>query len=95
LRLGAVGRQLDQVDTASRSRPKSPDFQPFVVGGVVPDDMNDALVRVALLDLGQKLDGTDPINGCGFDKRGIKSFEAHSPMNIHTTAPRSADNHRI
>jgi hypothetical protein len=30
--------------------------------------MNDALVGVARFDLGQKLRGTDPIDGRGFDK---------------------------
>ena len=67
----------------------------FVVGGVVPDDMNDALVGVARFDLGQKLRGTDPIDGCGFDKRCVEGLEVHSSMNVHTTAPCRAENRWI
>ena len=62
IEMWAIGRQLDQMDTTSWPCKKSPDIGPFVVGGVVPDDMNDALVGVARFDLGQKLRGTDPIN---------------------------------
>ena len=75
----AVGRQLDQMDTASCSRKEGSDIGPFVVGRVVPDDMNDALVGVARFDLGQKLCCTDPINGCGLDKGCIEGFKVHSP----------------
>ncbi len=71
----AVGRQLDQMDTASCPCEEGSDIWPFVVGSVVPDDMNVALIGVARLDPGQKLDGTDPINGCGLDKRCIEGFE--------------------
>ena len=44
IEVGAVGRQLDQMDTTSCPGKESPDIGPFVVGGIVPDDMNDALV---------------------------------------------------
>jgi len=71
--MGSEGRQLD---TASRPRQKGPNIGPFVIGDVVPDEMNDPIVRVPLLNLGQKLDGNDPINGCRFDKKCIKSFES-------------------
>jgi len=57
--------------------------------------MNDALVGVALLDLGQKLRGTDPINAQRFDKGCVKGFEVHSPMNVHATTPRRAENRWI
>jgi len=63
--MGAVGRQLDQMDTASCPGKESSDIGPFVVGRVVPDDMNDALVGVARFDLTQKLCGTDTVDGCG------------------------------
>jgi hypothetical protein len=53
-----------------------------VVGSVVPDDMNDALIGVTLLDLGQKLCCTNPINGYGLDKGCIEGFEVYSPMNV-------------
>ena len=71
----AIGRQLDQVDTAGCPGKESPDIGPFVAGGVVPDDMNDALVGVALLDLGKKLDGTDPIDAQRFDKGCIEGLK--------------------
>ena len=70
----AVGRQLDQMDTASCPGEEGSDIGPCVVGSVVPDDMNDALIGVALLDLGQKLCCTDPINGCRLDKGCVESF---------------------
>ena len=69
----AVGRQLDQMDTASSPGKEGSDIGPFVVGSVVSDDMNDALVRVARFDLGQKLCCTDPINGCGLDKGPVEA----------------------
>ena len=63
IEMRAVRRQLDQMDTASCPGEEGSDIGAFVVGRGVPDDMNDALVRVALFDLGQKLRGTDPIDG--------------------------------
>ena len=88
----AIGRQLDQVDTAGCSRQKSPDIRAFVVGGIVPDHMNDALVGVALLDLGQQLDSAAAFNCRRFDKGCIEGFEVHSTMNIDTTAPCCTEN---
>jgi len=73
IEVGAVGRQLDQVDTTSCPGEEGSDIRPFVVGSVVPNDMNNALVEVARFDLGQKLGGTDPINGCGFDKGCVEA----------------------
>ena len=79
IEMWAIGRQLDQVDTAGCPCKKSPDIGPFVVGGVVPDDMNEALAGVARFDLRQKLRGADPINRCGFNKGCIKGFEITAP----------------
>jgi hypothetical protein len=79
IEMRAVGRQLDQMDTASCPGEEGSDIGPFVVGNVVPDDMNDALIGVTLLDLGQKLCCTDPINGCGLDKGCIEGFEVTAP----------------
>ena len=95
IEMRAIGWQLDQMDTASCLGEEGSDIGSFVVGSVVPDDMNDALVRVALLDLGEKLHGTDPVDGCGLDKGCIESFEVYSPMNVHTTAPCCAENRWI
>jgi hypothetical protein len=74
IEMGAVGRQLDQMDTASCPGKESSDIGPFVVGSVVPDDMNDALIGVARFNLGQKLCCTDPINGYGLDKRCVEAL---------------------
>ena len=79
IEMGAVGRQLDQMDMASCPGEKGPDVGPFVVGSVVLDDMNDALIGVTLLDLCQKLCCTDLINGCGLDKGCIEGFEVTAP----------------
>ena len=62
IEMRAVGRQLDQMDAASCPGEEGSDIGPFVAGSVVPDDMNDALIGVTLLDLGQKLCCTDPMN---------------------------------
>ena len=81
IEVGTVGWLLDQMDTASCPGKERPDIGTFVVCGVVPDDMNDALAGVAGLDLGQKLRGTDPINRCGLDKGCVESLKVQGPMN--------------
>ena len=48
----AVRRQLDQMDATLGPGKELPDIGPFVIGGIVPDHMDQSLVRVALLDLG-------------------------------------------
>jgi hypothetical protein len=68
---GASRRQLDEVDAAVWSGKKSPDIWPFVIGGVVPDDMNDALFGVAGLNFGKKLRRADPVDGGWLDKGRI------------------------
>ena len=83
------------MDTASSPGKEGSDIGPFVVGSVVSDDMNDALVRVARFDLGQQLHGADAINGCGLDKGCNEGFEVYSPMNVCTTAPCRAENRWI
>ena len=59
-----------------------------MVGSVAPDDVKDALVKIACIDLGKKLDSTGPINGCRFDKRRIKCFEVQSTMNVDAATSR-------
>ena len=79
IEMGAVGWQLDQMDTASCPGEEIPEIGAFMGSGIVPDDMNDALVGVADFDLGQKLCCTGPINGCGLDKGCIEGFEVTAP----------------
>jgi len=84
----AIRRQLDQIDTTSWPGKKSPDIGVFVVGGIVSDDMNDALVGVALLDLGEKLGSTDPINGSPVRQRVYRMFRGAQPHECsHDHAP--------
>ncbi len=79
-----TGRQLDQADAAVWPCGKCPDIWSFMIGGVVPDDMNDALVGVAGLDPGEKLRGADPIYGGWFDKWRVKGFRVDRTVNIHS-----------
>ncbi len=48
-----IGRQLGQVDAAGFARQKRPDIRPFMVGGIVPDYVNNAFFGVSRLDFGQ------------------------------------------
>ena len=73
--VGAKGRQLDQVDTAGRPCQEGSDIGPFVLGGSVPDDINDALIGVGRLDFGQKLHGTGPMAGSTARRRAHRSFQ--------------------
>lgn len=82
-----IGRQLDQVDPAPGPCEKRPDVWSFMVGGVVPDHMNDALVGVAGFNLGEKLRCTDPIDSGWLDKGGIESFKVERTVDIDPSAP--------
>ena len=52
IEMGAIGRQLGQMNAAVFARRERSEIGAFVVRGVVPDDMDDALVGVARLDFG-------------------------------------------
>jgi hypothetical protein len=54
----------------------------FVVGCVVPDHMNDAFVRVAGLNLGQKLCCADTIHSGWLNKWHIEGFRIERAMDI-------------
>ena len=82
----AIGRQLDQVEAAVFARQKSPDIRPFVVGGVVPDHMDDAFILIAGLNLGQQLHGTDAIHCDRRDERRIKGFKVQCAVNVNAGA---------
>ena len=88
IEMRALGRQLDQMDTASCPGKEGFDIGPFVVGRVFPDDMNDALVGFARFDLGQKLRFTDPINGFGLDKRCVEVLKIQSAVDVYAPTPR-------
>ncbi len=52
VQMRTIRRQRDQVDPAVGTGEESTHLRPFVIGGVVPDDVNHPFVRVAGLDLG-------------------------------------------
>ena len=87
VQMRAVWWKLDQMDAAVWPCEESPDIWSFVVGGVVPDDMDDALVRIARLDPGEELCGTDPIDGRGFDKGRVEGFKVKRTMDVDPSAP--------
>jgi hypothetical protein len=49
----AIGRQLDQMNATFFARQEAPHIRPFVLGSVVPNDVNDTFVSVSGLDFGQ------------------------------------------
>ena len=61
--MGTVRRQVDTMDAAVQPGEKSPDIRAFVVGGIFPDDMDQALVGVARLNFGEKLRCADAVDG--------------------------------
>ena len=71
------------MDTTLGPGEEFPDIRPFVIGCIVPDYIDQSLVRIALFDLGQKLCCADPINGGGLDKGCIEGFQIDRAMDIH------------
>ena len=63
IEMRAIGRQLDQMNATVFARQERSDIGAFVVWGIVPNDVNDTFVRVSRLDLGEKLNGANPIDG--------------------------------
>ena len=74
------------MDAARWPGQKSPDIRSLMVWGVVPDDMDDALVGVACLDLGEQLYGADPIDGDRLDKGRVEGLQVHRAVNIHAAS---------
>ena len=63
IEMGARGRQSDQMNETVFARQERSDIGAFVVWGIVPNDVDDTFVRVSRLDLGEKLNGANPIDG--------------------------------
>jgi hypothetical protein len=82
----AVRGQLDKMDTTLWPCEKFSDIWRFVIGGIVPDDMDQSLVRVACFNLGEKLCGADPIDGRGLDKGCVEGFQVDRAMDINPAA---------
>ena len=79
----AIRRQLDEVDAAVWSGKESPDIRSFMIGGIVPDNMDQSLVRVASFNFGKKLRRADPVDGGWLDKGRIEGFKIERTMDIH------------
>ena len=60
----------------------------FVVWSIVPNDVNDTFIRVPRLDLGEKLNGADTIDGGWFNEWRVKGFQVQSAVNVHAPTPR-------
>ena len=75
------------MDAAVRPCKELPDIRPLVGGGVVSNDMGEAFIRVARLDLGKKLRGTGPVHGSGPDKGRIEILKVQRAMDVHAPAP--------
>ena len=82
----AVRGQLDKMDTTILPYEKLSDIQPFLIGGIVPDDIDQSLARVAGFNLGSKLCGADPVDGRWLDKGCVEGFEVDRAMDINPAA---------
>ena len=71
IEMRAVGRQLDQMNATVFARQERSDIGAFVVWGIVPNDVNDTFFQVSGLDLGEKLNRADTIDGGWFNKGRI------------------------
>ena len=71
IEIWAIGRQLDQINATVFARQERSDIGAFVVWGIVPNDVNDTFVGVSGLDLGEKLNRADTIDGGWFNKGRI------------------------
>ena len=61
IEMGAVWRQLDQMDTASCPSEEGSDIGTFVVGSVVPDHVDDEFILIVGLNFGLQLHATHVI----------------------------------
>ena len=75
------------MDAAVRPCKECPNIGPFVIGGIVPDDMDQSFVRVARFNFGEQLRSTHPIDGGWFDKRRVEGFKIERFMDIHAASP--------
>jgi len=87
VKVRTIGRQLDQVDAAVGPSEEFTNVWALVVSSVVPDHMDEALVGIAGLDLGQKLRGADPVYGGRLDKGRVEGFKVERTMDVHAPAP--------
>ena len=67
------------MNPALRPCEERPDVWPFMVGGIVPNYMNEALVGIASFNLSEKLRGADPIDDDWLDKGASKVLGLRAP----------------
>ena len=58
-----------------------------MIGGIVPDDMDQSLVRTACFNFGAKLCGIDRIDGRWLDKGCVEGFQVERAMDINPVRP--------
>ena len=88
IEMRAIGPQLDRMNATVFARQERSDIGAFVVWGIVPNDVNDTFVRVSRLDLGEKLNGANPIDGGWFNKGRVEGLQVQSAVNVHAPMPR-------
>ncbi len=64
-------------------------LQSLVGGTVVPNYVDNAIIRIPGLDLGKQLYRADPISCRWLDKRRIEGLKIERTVDIHATTPRS------
>ena len=84
----AIRQQLDEVDATVWSGKESPDIRPFVIGGIVPQDVDQALVRVASFNFGKKLRRADPVDRGWLDKGCVEGLKVERTMDINAAPAR-------
>ena len=75
------------MDAAVRPCEEFANVWTFVIGGIVPNHMDEALVGIAGLDPGQKPGSADPVHGGRLNKGRIEGFKVERAMDIHAPAP--------
>ena len=88
IEMRAIGRQWDQMTATVFAQQKRSDIGAFVVWGIVQNDVNDTFIRVPRLNLGEKLNGANSIDGGWFNKGRVEGFQVQSAVNVHAPTPR-------
>ena len=94
-----TGRQLDQLDAAIGARRECPHVWSFVVGSVVPGDVDAVLFGVSGLDFSQQLHRTFAIErdrfNDRFDEGCIEGFQVHRTVDVDPVAPGGGLHRRV
>jgi len=80
---------------AIRPCEKGPDIWPFVIGGIVSDNVDHSLVGIASLNLGQQLRGTNAVDGDWLDKGRVEGSEVQRPMDVYAATPCCSFDRRV